>query len=450
MTTSAKQTAELTRLTQALVTLNESLPQLFKDAFNTEKLAAISSEGLFSPQEDEQMGYWFARFITIRRNLWSIVEAGIQTTGGISKLSAERDYPFFVLAYSAVCSLIRMDRFLVGKVATHTIIQRKLNEALPQHRIERKQFSEIYQALVQPANALRIHQAHRTLKRHAETIQLAVRDSPVESVLSRLPQQERYLNLSRRHYFLAWLKSRKLVWRRRGASAKQKSLFTVLEYSGRLASELSLPRPKKVTPTVRDQLAKLIQPGDIFITRHSRALTNLFLPGYWPHAALYVGYEHDRDRLQIPHDPIHHRFWCESACTLEALKDGVHFRSLASTLSVDAFVVIRPNFSQTDIAQALGRVAVHAGKAYNFDFDFFRADQLVCTEVIYRAFDGIAGRRIPLHERVGRKTLSAEDILDLTIESDWAQAIAIFGVGDSKHELITDHRVNAVLQQSYR
>lgn len=450
MTKLDPQLANLARLAQTVSALNASLPLLFKDAFSTEKLTAIAEQGLFTPQQDEEMGYWFARFITIRRNLWSVVESGIETTGAIDNLVADRDYPMFVLAYSAICSLIRMDRFLVGKVAKHNIVQRKLNEALPQHRIERKQFSEIYQALVQPANALRIHQAHRTLSRQYDAIHAAVTDTPVHEIFNRLPQQERYLNLSRRTYFLAWLKSRRLVWRRRGASAKQKSLFTVLEYSGRLASELALPRPKKVTPEIRDQVAKMIQPGDILITRHSRALTNLFLPGYWPHAALYVGFDHDRERLGIGFDPVHHRHWRESNCTLEALKDGVHFRPLASTLGVDAFVLIRPNFNQNDIAQALSRVAVHAGKPYNFDFDFFRADQLVCTEVIYRAYDGIAEHAIPLQERVGRKTLSAEDILDLTLDTDWAQAIAIFGVGVSKREMITDRRINAILHQSYR
>ena len=79
---------------------------------------------------------------------------------------------------------------------------------------------------------------------------------------------------------LAWLKSRRLVWRRRGASAKQKSLFTIFEYGGRLAADLALPRPKQVTSLVRTEVEKLLEPGDFFITRHSHALTNLFLPGF--------------------------------------------------------------------------------------------------------------------------------------------------------------------------
>jgi len=444
----------IARQAQALDTLSASLPTLFKDAMSTERLANIISKEIFDPSEDEEIGYWFARFTTIRRNLWSAVETGIYYTGGMDKLSQAHDYQYFVIAYSAVCSLIRMDRFLLNKVATHTIIQRKLNEAFPAHRIERKQFSEIYKGLVQPSNAIRIHQAHRILKKRKKAISEFVSASPVEEIFRRLPQQERYIDLSRRHYFMAWLKSRKLVWRRRGASAKQKSLFTVLEYGGRLAADLALPRPKKVTAAVRSEIQALIKPGDFFITRHSHALTNLFLPGFWPHAALYIGDSGDRDKLGITitgeNKSKVHKYWSGANCVLEAQKDGVHFRPLSETLRVDAFVLIRPNFSGTEIGQALSRVIEHAGKNYNFDFDFFRSDQLVCTEVIYRAYDGIGGKIIPLQERIGRKTLSAEDLLDLTLDSDWAKPIAIFGVGESKTSVVTGHKVTKVLERSYR
>ena len=442
--------SSIKRVAQALTSLNSALPQLLRDAPPQEQLSAICSRELFTPDEDEAIGYWFARFTTVRRTLWSIVEEGIQTTGGLQSLSEDQDYQYFVLAYSAVCSLIRMDYFLVNKIANHTVIQRKLNEAFPNHRIERKQFSEIYQALVDPGNAIRIHQAHRTLKRKAKRISNAVKNTPAEPIFQKLAQQERFLNLSWRQYFKAWLRSRKLVWRRRGASARQQSLFTVLEYSGRLASELALPRVKKVTPSIKAEIQSLLRPGDIFVTRHSRALTNLFLPGYWPHAALYVGYATDRESIGIESKPKHMAYWEGDNCMLEALKDGVHFRPLAETLSVDAFVLIRPNLAMDHIATALSRVSTHAGKGYNFDFDFFRSDQLVCTEVVYRAYDGVNNFQIPLQERMGRKTLSAEDLLDLALDSDWAEPIAIFGVGESKHALVTGTSVKKVLAESYR
>ena len=426
----------------AFNTLKNALPILFKDAFSQEKLFQIISNGLFSPAEDEEISYWFARFLTVRRNLWQIVDLCINNAGGMNNLSEKYDYQYFVLGYGAVCLLIRMDRFLINDVASHTLIQRKLNEALPKHRISRKQFMTIQESMLKPSNAIRIHHAHKILKKRATAISEAVVNSPVEGIFNQLPSLEEFINLSRRDYLIAWLQTRRLSLRRRGASAKQKSIFAVLEYGGRFVSEVTLPIDKNVTSSIKQELEKIAKPGDVLITRHHHALTNLFLPGYWPHAALYVG--ENKSRI------FNKREWKKDTRTFEALKDGVRFRTLDETLSVDAFVLIRPNFTDDEKMEAIRRVIQHEGKSYNFDFDFFRSDQLVCTEVIYRAYDGINNKKIPLKERMGNQTLSAQDLLDLSLDTDWADVIAIYGVGKSKQLLVNGIEAIPILENSYR
>ena len=179
-----------------------------------------------------------------------------------------------------------------------------------------------------------------------------------------------------------------------------------------------------------------------------RDRTNLFLPGYWPHSALHIG-SNDLADASLADSP-YLDYWKGDKINLEAQKDGVRFRSLDETLSVDAFVLIRPNLSKTDVDCAIARAITHAGKAYNFDFDFFRSDQLVCTEVVYRAYDGIGGKSIPLTERMGRMTLSAEDLLDMALDTDWAEPVAIYGVNKSKKKLLTGSDVRSALEKSYR
>ena len=49
---------------------------------------------------------------------------------------------------------------------------------------------------------------------------------------------------------------------------------------------------------IREQLLQYLKPGDVFVTRHKYALTNLFLPGFWPHSAVYIGSEQERDLLR--------------------------------------------------------------------------------------------------------------------------------------------------------
>ena len=87
---------------------------------------------------------------------------------------------------------------------------------------------------------------------------------------------------------------------------------------------------------------------------------------------------------------------------------------------------------------------------YNFDFDFFNSDRIVCTEVVYRAYDGIETMQFPLSERAGRKTLSAEDLLDYALDSGQFAPIAIFGVEGCGGQIVTGDDVRQLLLDSYR
>jgi hypothetical protein len=144
------------------------------------------------------------------------------------------------------------------------------------------------------------------------------------------------------------------------------------------------------------------------------------------------------------------RLWVDDICVLEALKDGVRLRPLTETLAVDTFVILRPNLEQESISRAIERAIMHEGKMYNFDFDFFNSDRIVCTEVIFRAYDGLEDLKFPLRERAGRKTFSAEDLLDYAIETQAFTAVAIFGVEDCKESVMYDEGVQDALVASYR
>ena len=184
--------------------------------------------------------------------------------------------------------------------------------------------------------------------------------------------------------------------------------------------------------------------------RHDRALTNLFLPGYWPHAALYIGTEADRRRLGVRIDAERATRWSGDRRVLEALKDGVLFRPLETTLEVDAVAVIRPRLEPLEIARGIARAVEHEGKLYNFDFDFFRSDRLVCTEVVYRAYDGLGAINIPLRVRSGRQTLSAEDLLDLAVTGSGFDPVAVFGGPTCAETLVEGEEARAAISPENR
>ena len=108
------------------------------------------------------------------------------------------------------------------------------------------------------------------------------------------------------------------------------------------------------------------------------------------------------------------------------MKDGVRIRPVGTPLSSDAVAVIRPRLATAEVAEALARGMFHEGKQYDFDFDFTRADRLVCTEVIYRSYDGIGKIGFELTSRAGRLTLSAEDLVRMAVVGRDFEPLAVF------------------------
>lgn len=431
--------------------LIEAASRLQDDAPSESQLQAIIERGEFRPSEDEAIGFWFARFLSVRENLWNIIH-DVQTilSGPASPEERQHELHYFLIGYAAVCLLIRIDRVMLFDVAHHSVVQRKLNEAFPEYRIPRKQFTTIFSAFVDQKNIFAIRDAMKFAGKHRRELLMLGTDANVGFIARQLRDLQASLNPSKlSHLKRAWsYVSHK--WRRRGVVSVTTLFSSVMEGFGRTASEFCDMENKEVGESVRVSIAAFLKPGDVIVTRHAKALTNLFFPGFWPHAALYVGTPEQREAAKIDLDPTKQRIWIDNICVLEAQKDGVRLRPLRETLTVDKFVVLRPNLEPDSIRHAIERAVLHEGKMYNFDFDFFNSDRIVCTEVIYRAYDGLEDLRFPLRERAGRKTLSAEDLLDFALESQAFTPVAIFGVGACEHEVMYSDGVRDALIASYR
>jgi len=408
--------------------------------------------GHFRPDEEVALLAWFGRFLTIRNGLWEVLgEVSRPVGGSVRRVLDLAGWRCFVLGYTSACLIVRLDLMLLEEVARDSVTQRKLNEGSEMHRIPRKQFTAVFESFTDPVKARSIEQAMRFARRHRNHLETMADDPVVGRLVADLKRREEVLEPSRRRYLSRLLAFLGHAVRRTGASARQQALFTALETGGRLASELRDHwTPDRIDEKSRCDLEKLMRPGDVLVTRHDHAFTNLFLPGYWPHAALYVGSETDRRQMQIDLDSEREARWCGDRRVLEALKDGVLFRPLEQTLAVDAVAVIRPQLGEAELRQAIARAAQHEGKLYDFDFDFFRSDRLVCTEVMYRAFDGLGPVKLTLTERSGRPTLSAEDLLDLAVDGRGFDPVAVCGAPTCPETLIEGESARDAILRSYR
>ena len=198
-----------------------------------------------------------------------------------------------------------------------------------------------------------------------------------------------------------------------------------------------------ITPQQVQDMDRHLLPGDILLSRKNWYLSNVGLPGFWPHAILYIG---DLAKFDSYFDDpevtsylralngsdvslgayIEARWparWFEYQIgqddqpkrVIEALSEGVVLNALEHSAG-DYVAVLRPRLSKLAKAQAIIGAFGHLGKPYDFDFDFATDHALVCTEVVWRCYrpaEGKVGLTFPLVEVLGRATLPANNIAAL-------------------------------------
>lgn len=202
------------------------------------------------------------------------------------------------------------------------------------------------------------------------------------------------------------------------------------------------------------EMRDALEPGDIVVTRSNWYVSNVGLPGFWPHSELYVGSPaqlesyFDDDAVdahfakETGHDGLiaflkaeHPTAWAEfnrrdadgkPHRIIEARSEGVVFNSIYEAVRADYAGAIRPATGKLAKAQAIAAAFSHWSKPYDFNFDFLTDQELVCTELVYKAWQpakakGKQGVDFELDYVMGRTTLPVNEIVrqfDQAFDSD--------------------------------
>ena len=415
---------------------------------------SASERGYFNPSEEDEVRHIHVSYLQTRSALFEVV----LSFRDYRNLSVDVQPAAFLVAYSGALLLIDAARFLRESFEDRLVVRRKLNEAVPSFGIPAGTYDTVQKSLTDPEHVWQVYQAiqyfddnERDLRQAAQSDLLA----PVMDVIENLSER---VKVGLRTYMKARVKVRaRQLLKGINEEAIGQVMYIIQQYASRLVSGLSFhPGHQPALPDdIADEIRELLRPGDIFVTRKEYVLTNYFLPGYWPHAALYMGDESDLIAMGIQdHENVKPRWQRllaldpdEPKRVFEALKDGAWIRSLKSPFSVDAVAVIRPHLSQEQVAEALARGLFHEGKSYDFDFDFTRSDRIVCTEVVYRTYEGIGDMKFKLTPRAGRMTLSAEDLLRMALKRENFEPVAVFAPSHKKG-LISGERADELLDET--
>lgn len=401
-----------------------------RDAFHS------SDRGYFTPTEDEAARQLLVSYWQSRAALHDLID---EARGG--RAPAEVPLVSFLLGFGAAVLLVDAARFLRETFGDSPVVRKKLNEPEPHFGIPSGVYDAVQSSLVSLEHAWHIHRAQACWEaREMELRALGAQDTVLAPVLAVIDRLVGRVRVSPEEYAKARLAIRaRTVADEIQEIAVGEVLYGIQESVSRMVSDIHIDpfHHPALPPEIRTALRSLVRPGDVFITRKEGALTNYFLPGYWPHAAFHVGTAADLERMGLrSHENLRARWdrlvsldTSEPHRVLEALKDGVWIRSLDSPFSSDSLAVIRPLLPPEKVSEAVARGFFHDGKPYDFDFDFTRSDRLVCTEVVYRSFEGIGGIRFPLMPRAGRLTLAAEDLLRMALARDGFETVAAYAAG---------------------
>ena len=192
------------------------------------------------------------------------------------------------------------------------------------------------------------------------------------------------------------------------------------------------------------QIASLpgrLRPGDVLVARRNWYLSNVGLPGFWPHAALWIGTPAELDAaLSGPEIGafleaegaasasawLHQRHpaaaaaWAKADAEgraprmLEAIGRGVSFTAAEQGADADYLAALRPRLGAVDVLRALDQAFSHHAKPYDFDFDFATDEALVCSELVYKSYQPAAdkaGLTLPTVRILGRTTLPPNDMI---------------------------------------
>lgn len=192
------------------------------------------------------------------------------------------------------------------------------------------------------------------------------------------------------------------------------------------------------------QMDNVLKPGDIIVGRRNWYISNVGLPGFWPHAELYIGtfdkmkkyfndeavtryycsrgdYRDFMDYLQKQY-PEKMRKFLKTAPDgypyqiIEAVSEGVKLSSLQEGTLADYIGVMRPRLTKLDISKAIDEAFNFLNRSYDFNFDFFTDSTIVCSELIYKIYQGgqdKSGIDFKLREIAGRMVIPPNDMVEL-------------------------------------
>ena len=362
----------------------------------------------------------------------------------LSRMERLRHVRSFLLSFAAELSLYENTMRIIELLDGNDNVVRFLNLERVERGIAVDSVAQMREELSGFTDLSRVSAGRRYLV-YLEHVHLARADAFAENFDWLWSEVERYLSaveLRRRHDAVAVATASDFAPVLRGV---KHLTFPLQKEVAQWIGSVRLARAGQYLITreqAHDMEGRLL-PGDILLGRKNWYLSNIGLPGFWPHAMLYIGngetiaatFDNDPEVLEwvgraAGHDISLSQYLRETyplawrrremsntrgdaLAVIEAVSEGVIQNSVFGS-SGDYMAAIRPRVANVVKARAIVRAFSYLDRPYDFDFDFATDQSLVCTEVVWRAYRSSAdtpGLRLDPITVAGRLTLPPNEIV---------------------------------------
>ena len=388
-----------------------------------------TARGYFTPDEDDRV----RQGVLVYRNYRLAAYEIVLRYQSYASLPGPCQLRCFLVAFGAALVLYAKSLKVISFAEHVPMLRAKINEPDSKFDLAPGFFEDVLAGYSRLRNYRALLDADAFWRKHRrEAHELASQAGGDWVWLVGLIRHQRQI-VRRRLFHVLWQRFR-YDWRalcRTGLSPFRQARHGLEKLLGDHLAEVELTdRPSDATMTdeIIASLALSLLPGDVLLTRNDHRLTAALVPGFWAHAALFLGSRSQLESLGLRQHPYVLKHWNKIpedagglGLVIEALAPRVQLNPLEKCLRVDHLAVLRSTLPASDIAAVIAEALGHLGKPYDFEFDFNNSSRVVCTELIYRSYHHRGQINFSLTKRLGRFTLTGDDLL----------AHALDGMGES-------------------
>jgi hypothetical protein len=396
---------------------------------------AVAGRGYLTPDEDDRVRQSVLAYRNYRLGAYEIILRYRDYALIAPKPAQLRS---FMLAFGAALVLYAKSLRIIEFAEHAPMLRAKINEPDAKFDMPAGFFDDVVAGYSQLSNYRSLRQADSFWRAHRQAAQETANQAGADwQWLAALIRRQRKIVRRRlTHVLLERLRHDwRAFWRTAVSPARQARHGLEGLISDRLAEAHPVGEPTwAIRPQLLPEVRDVLKPGDILLMRNDSRITAALIPGFWTHVALFLGGQADFEQLELRAHPHAAKHWARIpnnadplGLVIEAVCPCVQINPLEKCLQVDHLLVLRPDLSREEMSAAMDEAIGQLDKPYDFEFDFNSSTRVVCTELIYRTFHSRGSIAFSLVKRLGRFTLSGDDIVAQAIPktSDLAKTAAL-------------------------